>query len=77
MVNRYDVTRRQLEADGWRFSHHALYNGYNFSGTVSPMQTRGGVEYCRVHTGSSRTVRRGGFSLLCQETLVYCRAVGA
>lgn len=77
MANKYDVACRELKRDGWCFSHHALYNGYNFSGTVSPMQTRGGVQYCRVHTGRSRTVRKNGFAILCQETLVYSREVPA
>lgn len=44
-------TINRLIDDGWRVSHSALVNLYRFSGTISPMQTRKGVEYCRVHHG--------------------------
>lgn len=41
----------RLENEGWRFDHTALVNRYRYAGTVTPMQTRKGMEYCRVHHG--------------------------
>lgn len=45
----------KLIDNGWSIDHTALYNGYLFAGTISPMKTRNNIEYCRVHTGKCKT----------------------
>ena len=53
MTTKADSTIKTLEDQGWTISHTALCPTYRCAGSVSPMQTRKGVEYCRVHHGKS------------------------
>ena len=48
-----DLTIEKLINDGWKISHNALVSQYCFAGAVTPMKSRNGKEYCRVHHGKS------------------------
>lgn len=48
-----DLTIKKLIDNGWRISHNALVSHYCFAGSVTPMRSRNGKEYCRVHHGKS------------------------
>lgn len=52
-MTRAEETRERLEAEGWRFDRRATYRGYVPAGSVTPMATRKGSEYCRIHEGKS------------------------
>lgn len=73
MTTKADIAIKTLENDGWVISHTALSPTYRASGTVSPMQTRKGIDYCRVHHGKSIPAR--GYSY--QLTTVMARKVAA
>ena len=76
-----DRSVNQLIDEGWTIDRYSLYNGYRYSGTISPMQTRKGYEYCRVHHGRCKNVDihggpwHDGFSISCQFTTVLRRPV--
>lgn len=40
MKNNYENKYNELIDNGWTLSHNALYNGYHYSGTVTPMKNR-------------------------------------
>lgn len=61
----------ELEKQGWEFSHVATVNRYRPAGTVSPMKSVGGYEYCRIHRG--KTVGRHTYQL----TYVMRRKIAA
>lgn len=46
-----DVVFDELVKQGWECSHVATVSRYRFAGTVSPMKSVGGYEYCRIHRG--------------------------
>lgn len=46
-------TYLKLKDEGWTFVHEAAYHGYKSAGTISPMNSKGGFEYCRIHQGKS------------------------
>lgn len=46
-----DTTIEKLMDQGWKVSHTATVNRYRYAGTVSPMQSKDGMEFCRVHHG--------------------------
>lgn len=48
---RADVVFDELVKQGWECSHVATVSRYRFAGTVSPMKSVGGYEYCRIHCG--------------------------
>ena len=70
-MTKSEMTIDKLLQDGWEVSHTALHPTYRTAGTVSPMQTRKGVDYCRVHHGKS--VPAHGYSY--QLTTVMCKRV--
>lgn len=53
-----DKAYNELIAQGWEFDHTAAARVYRPAGTVSPMKSRNGFEYCRVHHGRSVHDRR-------------------
>ena len=71
MTTKADITINRLIDDGWTISHTATHTSYLPAGTITPMQTRKGVDYCRVHHGKS--ARAHGFSY--QVTTVMCKRV--
>ena len=66
-----DKTRAELIAQGWEFDHTAAVKDYRPAGTVSPMKSRNGFEYCRVRHGRSVHVRE----FIYQITDVMRRAI--
>ena len=66
---------------GWTVSHNAYahgYLGYTTAGTVVPMQTRKGYEYCRVFDSRSQNVHvRPGVDIRVQRTTVLKRPITA
>lgn len=48
-MTRGEITMNTLKAEGWVADHRATYNTYKCAGAISPMKSRGGYEYCRVH----------------------------
>ena len=66
-----DKMRTELIAQGWEFDHEATWKTYRCAGSVSPMKSRNGFEYCRVHHG--RSVHVGEF--IYQITDVMRRAI--
>lgn len=50
-----DITFEKLIDEGWSLSHTATVNEYRTAGTVSPMKSRNGFDYCRIHHGKTVT----------------------
>lgn len=67
-MTRAEITQNELEAQGWRFDHHATYRGYRPAGSISDMADRKGSEFCRIHVGKSC-----GKNKEYQETIVMRR----
>lgn len=67
-MTRAEITRAELEAQGWTIDRMATYRGYRPAGSVSPMADRKGAEYCRIHVGKSC-----GRNKEYQETIVMRR----
>ena len=65
----------RLENEGWAFDHQALYSPYHAAGSISLMDTRKGVEYCRIHTGTAKGYKRRGKFYRSQVTYVMSRKV--
>lgn len=66
-MTKAESTERELCEKGWEFDHLATIKGYLTVGSVSPMRSRNGYEYCRVYT--SKTKHCGQY----QVTIVYRR----
>ena len=45
------ITLEKLEGAGWTVDHEALTRSYHLAGSVAPMKSRNGVDYCRVFVG--------------------------
>lgn len=73
MKNNYENKYNELIDNGWTLSHNALYNGYHYSGTVTPMKNRQGKEYCRLHIGKCKNVKTyaNGFINLYSYQITY------
>lgn len=74
MESKAYTTIDKLINDGWSIDHWALFNGYYPSGTITEMQTRNNVKYCRVHKGKCKNVKIGyypnDYKKCMQETIV-------
>ena len=46
-----EKTIETLIDQGWKISHSATVNRYQYAGTISKMKPKNGNEYCRVHHG--------------------------
>lgn len=72
---KHEITLEKLEKAGWKVVRRALYRGYKYAGTISPMRTKNGNEYCRVHIGHCKSARKHGYHMTFQETLVLYKPI--
>lgn len=74
-IAEWEKTYDKLIDEGWTCSHGALYRGYKYSGSISPMRTKNGYMYCRIHHGKCKNISSGGYNFCCQITTVMRKPI--
>lgn len=66
-------TIERLQLDGWTFDHWAMWKGYKYAGSITQMETKKNVEFCRVHDSKTTYKYISGYRYRFQLTAVMKR----